>query len=308
MVIDLGPGHPHLLQAQYSDPGRSPVRVYRSPDRREWTWVGEGVYRRPGKHGGPPPPPAGDFELDLRTADRYLKLERDGRPAAAAGDSIRIFEYEEIPSPRESIPFRVRSAAFAGRRWTSTLDVQGPPRTLCGVVAAVDAPSPVSPRIEVEAWLEKGGWKRLSPVNQPDWTSSPVDTILFSPERTTALRVSAFEADPPNPPFRIGGLIAVPGRWRIPAGAARERLWMAYGDPLLLPRTWDLEAAADNARDIRLARLGPPLANPFHSPPGFGLEWLRRRPAVLAVAMVMILIGVAAIVLKRRPGQAGTES
>jgi hypothetical protein len=89
-------------------------------------------------------------------------------------------------------------------------------------------------------------------------------------------------------------------RWAFPASAATESLWVAYGDSYLGPQAWYLEDAANRVPGYTAVGLGPETANPLLQPPGFGLDWLRRHPPVLGVAMVIVLALVALLVLKGR--------
>ncbi len=274
------------------------------PERAEWRPDATGPFPEPAGAAAP-----GAGRTVVERPDRYLKLTVEPRGGAAPRDTLRAYALVEREVPREEVRFRVRSRGFDGRRWRAVLELTGPARA----VTAVRFTRPESltrPPIAVESRIRGGGWRPVAgrlPADEP----GPVargevqNEIAFDPVRTDAIRITVSGADPPNPPITVTGVAAIPVRWTFPPPRPGARLWLAYGDRFLGPRDWYLEDAAERAPRYLPAALGPPEANPLHAPPGFGLDWLRRRPGILTGLMIALLAGVALFVLRFRPRPPG---
>jgi hypothetical protein len=199
-------------------------------------------------------------------------------------------------------------AAGSQNNWQTTLELTGPPRALVRIDLVSTAPTGGPQSLGVEARLPRGGWQSIGIDRMPDWNGGQSDSILLVPIRTTALRLTVYQADPPNEPLRVTGVFATPAGWEFeptPDG----HWWLGWGDPFAVPEPEGMTTAPTMPAEASVAMstlplrttLGPPEANPYHREPGFGLEWLRRRPVVLSVVMLAILI--LAVWLARRPAR-----
>lgn len=308
VVADLA-GHASrglVLRAQGFEAGAQfPVEA--SDDSLTW--------RSMGTYGIGPQPQSGVDTIELGTFDaRWVRVEwpaagppgvtvavrPDGSPAPAlAGQHLEWRTRRERKTAREPVRFRVGTTRFDGRTWVAELEVEGAPMALCRLVVTPRA-ALAQHAVRVEGRLEAGGWRQLGMSNvetvpQPNGALQPAG-IEWDPFRTSALRIHVENADAPNPPVAIDSLLRTPIRFGLPAPAGE--CWIVYGDAHVLAA----QSAVDFARtaDTRFVRaqLGIAEPNPFHRPPGFGLAWLQRRPAVLAVLLVLVLAAVAIIVLR----------
>ena len=106
------------------------------------------------------------------------------------------------------------------------------------------------------------------------------------------MRLSYDLADPPNAPFAVIAVEAVPAALAIPP-TSKAPLWLVYGDfavpaPPGLPREDLRDRAAPRA--ARCSARRRPI--PWFEEKVLGSTWLRRRPAVLTVAMVVVRISL----------------
>ena len=99
----------------------------------------------------------------------------------------------------------------------------------------------------------------------------------------------------------------MPFRLAYPLSHGPE-LWLAYGDPLVGEPPWSLERHATFIAEFARASLGGESPNPFHQPPSFGLEWMKRRPQVLTGLMLFILMLLLVLVLRSRSSGAERSS
>ncbi len=301
-VIDLGPDHPVLLSLDLgSGAGDHTLEITASADSSEWVYVGLHA-KRVVYHGEPHPPAT---ELNLSFPERFLKLSR--APRGPAGNApVRILRYEERETPREAVSFTITRSAFRDRTWQADLELQGPERAVGELVLEVPRPTPASLPIRIESGQ---GERRTGVVieSAPDWSTSTTARLTFEPVRTGTLRIIVEGADPPNAPFTVREVRAVPFRWRLPVPEGwrvrvpEATLWVAFGDDFLEPRDWGMEGTARRVTAVDGTRLGPVESNPHHRPPGFGLEWLKRRPALLSAAMLALLALVALLTLRKKP-------
>jgi len=295
-VLDLGPDRPRSLLVEPTGAGPDPDRF-----RYETSLDGEGW-----RHLGPermdfmpvPPEPGNRFRQRLQLPDRYLKLVGEvGLSRSRLPDSLLIVSMVTHDAPRVAVSFTIHSARFRDRTWEAILDLDGAPRAVAALVLEAPRATPAALPIRVEGELPRGGWRQIRADRVPDWSVSPVDTLLLDPMRTGSLRITVENADAPNPPFTIREMEAVPARWAFPSPEAGG-IWVEYGDPYLQPREWGMESRAAWAPGFVPAVLGEPEPNPLYAPPRFGLEWLKRRPAVAAGVMVVILLVAGLIVLR----------
>lgn len=290
---DLGADRPPSLVFELltgPDAGYRPT-YYASPDRVHWSTVDPLDVTSRAIRGQ-----EDRYRLRLDEPDRYLSVK------VMSGDRPRISGLVVVPretrsTPREAVPFTVRRSGFDGRTWEATVTLDGPARAVAGLLLEVPRATPASFPVGIRAELPDGGYRWIRTESVPDWSSTTLDTLLFGPVRTRTLRVEVGNADPPHAPVEIRGVVAVPTRWLFPP-SARERVWLAYGDPYLEPRDWEMEGHALWQPATVLATLGAPEPNPVFEPPGFGLQWLKRHPAVAGAAMIGLLVLVGIIVLR----------
>lgn len=304
MTLDLGEAPPAELVLEAFGPSTgASFRVMGSADSAEW-------FVLPQNYDAWRPPMEGRKEAGFRTrvseVRRYLRFAQDaGFPAPSPEDEVRLSERFESSTPRDAVGYRVAARFLPGSndRYEILITLTGPPRAVTRVDLETPDPGRANFNYEVEARLPRGGWRFHAPDATPDWAGGSRDSLVFFPVRTTEIRVRVGGADAPNPPVQVVGVWAAPDRFGF-TPAAGGSYWLGFGDPYLAAR----EAAAPVEPDRhdpagleapRYARLGPVEPNPFHRAPGFGLDWLKRKPVVLSVAMVVILVVVA--LLARRP-------
>ena len=168
------------------------------------------------------------------------------------------------------------------------------------------APTRRSTRSLVDLQRPGGGWERSAAAARDSAQSLAALGFEAQPILARTLRLSYDLADPPNAPFTVMAVEAVPAALAIPP-TVRPPLWLVYGDfavpaPPGLPRD-DLRAV----RRLAPLALGAPQANPWFAEKVLGTTWLRRRPAVLTVAMVVVLAIVAAVVSDGTPQPAAVS-
>jgi hypothetical protein len=234
---------------------------------------------------------------------RFLRLVIDeGVPEPTSQDRIRLLIREESYTTRAEVPFRVLEAGYAAgsnERWSETLELTGPARLITRLDVRGLRPGTGKYSIAVEARLPEGIWSDLYAGDPTGWTEGKMDSLVVEPVRASAIRLQVQGADAPNAPFEVVRVLATPQSWRFEAEPGTD-YWLGYGDPFaVLSASVPLVEPIASAR-VSVARLGPPEANPFFQEPGFGLEWLRRRPAVLTVVMAAILLAVAWLTLRGR--------
>jgi len=329
VTFDLGPSPPETMVAELvSAVGPWEVRFFGGEPDGGWSLLPQEVAE----------PRSGGMAWRIERVAPLLRLavERD-LPQATTRDRLRLLIREEIPTPRERLAFRSLEAGFAfraGGAWRATLQVKGPPRLLTRLDVRGLRPGRNAYGIMLEARLEAGGWRQIDVTSPPELIEGSVDSVVFRPVRTDALRLTVRGADAPNDPVEVEALLATPQRWIFEVGSGPDvetggALWLAYGDPHAVPpphprsapeaRPEPREAAdhgpgaggedqastvsrsdGDSSRRGSRALLGPPESNPFHREPGFGLEWLRRHPTVVTVAMLIVVAVVAVLALSSR--------
>jgi hypothetical protein len=301
-TFDLGPTDGKALWIEVTGPSAhySP-QVMGSADSTAW-------YILPQRHDGHEPPRKNFedgpvFRVGLSEVQRWLRLvQTSGYPPPSADDRLVLFDRHDIWTPREPVAIASRSVGYdrvTGSVWKATLELAGPARAITRVDLTVVDPTRARYPVQVEARLERGGWQWISLDNTPEWSDGRRDSLVFEPIRTTALRITVEGADAPNDPFEVSAVMATPRRW-IFEPRPGETYWLGYGDRFLLDRTPASFPAGDPLSYGR-ARLGPPEPNPWYSEPGFGLDWLKRRPAVLSIAMIVTLLVVALLARKPAP-------
>ncbi len=305
--VDMGPDYPETLLVEFPRrSGQESVAIRTGPDR-EGTVRLEPLPEALDRSHPVPPEPGLDVRAGI-AAGRWLQVDFFSTGNFLPGDSLRVYRRVERAAPRLTVPFRIASRGFEGRTWRAVIELENPAGAATAVV--IHRRNALSrPPMRVEARLPGGAWRFVPRLGQgsPGREANAADTfesLEFRPLRTDALRLTVSAADPPNPPLTVEGVQTVPMRWAFPASAATESLWVAYGDPYLGAQAWFLEDAANRVPGYTAAGLGPETANPLLQPPGFGLDWLRRHPPVLGVAMVIVLALVALIVFRGRTGPA----
>jgi hypothetical protein len=298
-LADLGASPDGAVAVTFDERTGAALRMDTGPDTLAWRplpQVGADRWDRP-----PPREPyaPGRMEPSPATvrqrygrADRHLRLTV-GAYGGALPESLRVERWSVNAVPRDAVAFRVVGEGYRGRTWEATVEIAGPERALAALIVERRGPR-VPLDVTLDLRVRRGGWSRAI-LTRALGISSRLDTLLIEPGRTTALRVQVANADPPNPPFTILGVEAAPQRWCVAPGDS-GRLWIAYGDPYLEPKTWLSEDPTREDPGPVAATLGPEEPNPFHTPVGFGLEWLQRKPAVLTVAMVIVLAAVAIVI------------
>jgi len=155
--------------------------------------------------------------------------------------------------------------------------------------------------VMVDLHLPGGGWQRAAAAARDSSQSLAVLGFETQPILARTLRLSYDLADPPNPPFTIEAVEALPAALAIPA-TVRPPLWLVYGE-FAVPAPPGLSRGdLRTVRRLEPLALGAPQANPWFAEKVLGTTWLRSRPAVLTVAMVLVLAIVAAVVLTERRG------
>jgi hypothetical protein len=304
MTLDLGEGAPMDLVLEAFGPStNASFRVMGSADSVEWFVLPQNYDPWRPRPGGEDSTPG--FRTRLSEVRRYLRFVQDaGFPAPAPQDEVRLSERSEQATPRESLGFRVAQRFLPGSndRFEIVVTLTGAARAVTRIDLESATPARASFSFELETRLPRGGWQYHAPDETPTWGGGSRDSLVFFPARTTELRIRVNGADAPNEPVRVTGVWAAPDRFGF-TPIADASYWLGFGDPYLAARE---DVAVDpgvhdpaDAEAPRHARLGPVEPNPFHRAPGFGLEWLKRRPVVLSVAMVAIL-GLVAL-LARRP-------
>lgn len=309
MTLDLGDAPPPELVLEAFGPStNASFRVMGSADSVEWFVLPQeyDAWRpRPGRHEDSP-----GFRTRLSDVRRYLRFVQDaGFPAPAPEDEVRLAERFEQATPREPLGFRVTKRFLPGSndRFEILVTLTGPARAVTRIDLATSAAARASFGYELEAKLPRGGWRFHAPDETPSWDGGARDSLVFFPVRTTELRLRVGGADAPNEPVTVTGVFAAPDRFGF-TPAAGAAYWLGFGDPYLAAREdVPVDPAAHDPAGVeapRHVRLGVVEPNPFHRAPGFGLEWLKRRPVVLSVAMIAILGLVALLALRpgRRPG------
>ena len=319
MVIDLGDNAPRELILAFQGPvGNHAITVEGSADSSDWSTLTQ-------RYDINMPPPK-DYRFNsqriaLAETRRWLRIRQDSPfNAPSVDDRLDLMLRLERSTPRVSVGYRAETgyARSRGASWEAILRLTGPPRAITRIdlVAADEVRSQLG--FQVEARLPEGGWQYVTIDKLPDWIGGSRDSILFQPIRTSEIRLLVTGGDAPNAPIELHALWATPERWTFAANAA-SAWWLAWGDPFLaaggigdgntVPARPPSGSAVDQpgspeatlSSQFAPTRLGPPEPNPFHREPGFGLEWLRRRPVVLSVAMVLILALVALVA--RRPSR-----
>lgn len=198
------------------------------------------------------------------------------------------------------VPFVARPGTFRGTTYEQVLDLPAGPHAVLSARVQRRADARQYP-VLVDLQRPAGGWERaVAPARETDQdlVELGIDT---QPILARTLRLVYDAADPPNAPFTVEAVDAVPAALAIPS-TVRPPLWLVYGE-FAVPSPPGL--ARDDLRTVRhLAplTLGEPQASPWFAEPVLGTTWLRRRPLVLTAAMVVVLAIVAALVLTERRG------
>ncbi len=321
-AVDLGPAAPESLRVTLAVDRGSRVFEFRggvSPGGlASLTWRPSApAGPRPGRPGARAPRapviPAGEgkvFRYDLESGGRVLQLQFRSASIRDLPDSVRVEARRSRRVFTETAAFRIASSGFDGRLWRAVLELEGPPRAVAAVLWAPEETASRRP-VQVEARRPDGGWRFVADGTETgrveDFTPGLEGRtgLAFDPVRTTAIRITVTGTDPPNAPLAPDRVVVVPERWAVPPEEAAGELWVAFGDRYLGAQDWYLEEDAARAPRYLAAALGPAEPSPWYSPPGFGLDWLRRRPAALTVLMVAVLAVVALVAFRRRPGAQG---
>jgi hypothetical protein len=198
------------------------------------------------------------------------------------------------------VPFTASPGTFRGTTYEQVIGLPAGPHAILSAVVRRRTDATQYP-VMVDLQRPGAGWERSAAAARDSAQSLAALGFEAQPILARAVRLSYDLADPPNAPFTVVAIEAVPAALAIPP-TVRRPLWLVYGDyavpaPPGLPR--------EDLRDVRhLAplALGAPQANPWFAEKVLGTTWLRRRPAVLTVAMVVVLAIVAAVVLTERRG------
>jgi hypothetical protein len=310
LVIDLGPDAPPELILAFEGPvANHAIVVEGSADSVEWSTLTQ-------RYDLAMPPPKSQRlntqRIALAETRRWLRVRQDPPfHAPTVDDRLDLMLRLERSTPRAAVGYRAESGfdRAAGYRWEARLELTGPARALTRLDVSGAEAVRNQLGFELQARLPKGGWQYVALDRAPEWNGGADDSLVFAPIRTTALRLVVTGGDAPNAPVVLRSLWATPERWSFETGT-ESAWWLAWGDPYLAPAGGTgamggmgppaTSLAGDDPDGVAPTRLGAVEANPFHKEPGFGLEWLRRRPIVLSVAMVAILALVAW--LARRPG------
>ncbi|HEX7879477.1 MAG TPA: hypothetical protein VF720_08710 [Candidatus Eisenbacteria bacterium] len=312
MVIDLGPDPPAELILAFEGPvANHSIAVEGSADSVGWSSMTQ-------RYDLTMPPPKDNRlntqRIALAETRRWLRVRQDPPyNAPTVDDRLDLMLRLERSTPRVAVGYQATSGfeRSGGYRWEARLTLSGPARALTRLDVSGAEAVRSQLGFELQARLPKGGWQYVALERGPEWKGGANDSLLFAPVRTTELRVVVTGGDAPNPPVALHSLWATPVRWTFDIGSG-DAWWLAWGDPFLAPAAGGLTmpVTTTNGADpatISPTRLGAVEPNPFHREPGFGLEWLRRRPIVLSVAMVAILALVAW--LARRPkGRSGAAA
>ncbi len=199
------------------------------------------------------------------------------------------------------VPFVARPGTFRGTTYEQVVDLPAGPHAVLAARVHRRADTAAYP-VMVDLQRQGGGWER-SPASALDSTQTLAELgFATQPILARTLRLAYDLADPPNAPFAVASIAAVPAALAIPP-TVRPPLWLVYGD-FAVPAPPGL--ARDQLRTVRGLQplaLGAPQASPWFEEKVLGTTWLRRRPLVLTAAMVAVLAIVAALVLteRRRP-------
>ncbi len=266
------------------DPGDEWVYLPISPD-------GAQGMRPPDKH-----PVA---RVDLGETRRFLRLQQHGSGPPGADDRVRLLARDVIGAAMFPVQVRSATGRFHGssrNEWIAEIVLEGPARAVTRMDLRWAERQP-GHGTRLQAKLPAGGWTEVYTETEPPEGGTET-SLKFEPVRTTALRLTVYGADAPNEPCMVDAVRAVPLRWLFRADAA-ESLWVAFGDPYQKVAAAVAEGP-DSPQEVREAALGPVEPSPWYREPGFGLEWLKRRPAVLGAVMVVLLGAVAWLALVRR--------
>jgi len=290
--LDLGDlaGGEFLLRAP--DQAGLPWRDWRcSSDRQQWRPL-DGLFGRPVP--GRPEIELPLLPLDADRPSRYLRLVRPRLPAVDRPETLRVYRRERHEAPLSPVARRGAEATISGGRLVQTFTFPGGAATVAAI--RFDRPlGDIHQKLTLEVRADGYGWRSLSLTRDPD-----PQLLRCEPTRTAALRLSATGVDPAEPPFAVTDVLAVRQRWAFPQPGA-GRFWLFYGDRWRTPRAGYAESDFALA-SLRLpAELGPEDGNPDFAPPGPGLAWLQRHPAVLTAAMLAILGTVVALAVGARP-------
>jgi hypothetical protein len=304
IVLDLGPAPPSGLSVELTgSSGALPFRIT-GRDSLDESWHLLSLADNAGPEYAPMKPVELSYRVDLGEVRRYLRLVQDrGGPAPSAGDRVRLLRREERWPARIAPGFHTADEGFRGmngNEWTITIELTGPARAITSLDLERPVGNGTGEPIRVEARLPKGGWRWVTMERKPGSERGQADSLVIEPTRTEALRLTVAGADPPNTPFNVTGVHAVSQRWLFQVESPGP-LWLAYGDPYLTVPAPPATSVAFEG-EARSVALGPPEPNPFYREPGFGLEWLKRRPGVLGVVMVALLGLVAWLAMARRQG------
>jgi hypothetical protein len=197
-----------------------------------------------------------------------------------------------------TVPFRARPGTFRGTTYEQVVDLPTGPHAVLSARVHRRADAAQNP-VLLDLQRPGGGWERSASTACDSAQALTVLGFETQPILARVVRLSYDAADPPNAPFTVTAVEVVPPALAIPP-SARPTLWLVYGD-YAVPSPPGL--APDDLRSVRRLvplALGAPQANPWFEENVLGTTWLRRRPAVLTVAMVVVLGIVAAVVLTER--------
>lgn len=299
LTLDLGGESPggHILELPWTSPKAGPIAVAEDGKTPVPCWE-LGSHR--------------NFRAQtrfFRLGSRFgrIRLRRPDSPAPEEESGrLRVYTPRSTESPRLEVPFRLESEGFTGNRWRTVIKLIGPPRSICGVVC-VRSHEMVTPRIGVEVPAGGGAWRHVQPDGPRANPGEPVAggfRVTWRPVRSDRIRLTVTGADPPNPPISVRAVEFTPARFAFPATAGVSYR-LAYGDPQAMARDWGLSVHEPLVERFIRADLGPETANPWYHPEGPGIQWLRRRPAVLTGAMLGALLLLAWIVFRSGSRGAG---
>lgn len=237
--------------------------------------------------------------------------QRAGGTWRVAGPRARITVVAAKPDVRlerlvlradrvRSVPFVARPGTFRGATYEQVIDLPAGPHAVLSVRVRRGADTRQQP-VMVDLQRPGGGWERSAAA------ARDVDQGLASlgfeaaPILARTLRLSYDQADPPNAPFSVEAVEAVPPAFAF-APTTRGPLWLVYGElPVPAPPGVPRGELRSVGHLVPLA-LGEPAPSPWFAEKFLGTTWLRRRPLVVTAAMVLVLAVIAALVVTERRG------
>jgi hypothetical protein len=218
--------------------------------------------------------------------------------SATATPDVRLERLALRADRVRAVPFVPRAGTFRGTIYEQVVDLPAGPHAVLTARVHRRADAAQYP-VTVDLQRQGGGWERSAAAARDSSQDLVVLGFATQPILARTLRLSYDLADPPNAPFTVAAIEAVPAALAIPP-TVRPPLWLVYGE---FPVPSPPGLARDDLRAVRRLVplvLGAPQASPWFAERFLGTTWLKRRPAVLTLAMVVVLAIVAAVVLTER--------